>query len=345
MCKLPFHNQHSINDTERPIEVPQELRLHIAKDVVLHIVDDLRGALIEAEREYDRRWIVPWPYVSLSFTHDGFPSSITLARKDGFADFLRRVFAFQDISEEAHGVSQNPLETRFWSKISPFRFIRHVDMLLGWSGYVLDAGYVAEIGAAVRVLSHLHSLTLRTSDMDPLCNGVVQWPPHLGINSVHVHLLGGHWQNEWKRPFFPFTFHPFPNLAALSIQTDISTHNSYDRAPKTRIELHPEFSRRMSTAPHTKFRPKESIDVTLVRLSTDYRQVCKAFMQLTASEQSYIPHERREVTTTVVCRYDSDAEGRWDVVARQKRRTGGSIPQEDDTSSHLQVVGGYDEDA
>ena len=84
--------------------VPPEIRYHIAREVVFALVDGNYEALMTAANDYEGRWVEKWPFVSLSFTNDGFPSSVTLARKEGFEDFLGRVLWYERLSQGQAGM-------------------------------------------------------------------------------------------------------------------------------------------------------------------------------------------------------------------------------------------------
>lgn len=218
----------------KSVPVPLELQ----REVTLHFADELRLDLL---RYCTSRRPNETGSITVIVTHDGLFLSAVV--------FQASAHKVKGWLELVHLSLRWPLDRIpdpawwFWTKSCPLRFLTHIDLTLTrLSPSTLDMKTedVVALGKSLSIL-HLHSLTLRTRYLEPLCNGLILWPPQLRITSILLCLGRQCPPDDWRRPLFPQVFHSFPALACLELQIRQSIHYHSLKS----VQFHPAFERRM----------------------------------------------------------------------------------------------------
>ncbi|KAJ3505035.1 hypothetical protein NMY22_g17723 [Coprinellus aureogranulatus] len=153
-------------------------------------------------------------------TRDGFMVAITLESSTRTVEWLQVVKDYQSLRTPRLKHNLDGF-TKFCLLYSPFRFLIHLDLVL--VGRLFDQNLSeSQVAGMGRYLSRLglHTLTLRTHDVNPLLNGLVQWPRQPSISAIIIYFTRHTQPNQWKRPLFPHAFHAFPRLESLHLDID-----------------------------------------------------------------------------------------------------------------------------
>lgn len=220
-----------------------------------------------------------------SRTHDGYPISVALS---GRTETLRWIAVVEQYN--AHRTPRcrpDPClqnldrNTRFWMIHSPFRSLHILDITLTslLTGENLTVGEVGDLGRHLAWIP-LQRLTLGTQVVDPLFNGVVQWPRLPGIMEVELHFLRGGPPNEWKRPFFPHSLRAFTSLRTLVLQVE---RLGASRSPLAKP--HPLFASYKKSVPYIPRPTGETPTATLRRVAENVSHVCTSLEQISWSER------------------------------------------------------------
>lgn len=116
---------------------------------------------------------------------DGYIVTLALAHRNDIQQIFRRVRQYYALRTPRVRQQALDLNTRFWVKWSPFRHFQFLDLTLtsALTGQRMTASEVGSLGRDLSWIPLL-ALTLRTREVDPLFNGVVQWPCQPTITEV-----------------------------------------------------------------------------------------------------------------------------------------------------------------
>jgi len=222
-------------------------------------------------------------------THDGHPTSVVLHTR---SDVLRWIEVVADYYDHRTPRCRPDLSlqrldenTRFWVVYSPFRFLHTLEITLT-SPLIGEVMTVSEVGNLGRHLAWipLRRLKLRVQAVDPLFNGVIQWPRLPTITGITLQFTRWGPPNEWKRPFFPHVFRPFPNLGTIDLQVE---RLGARRSPL--VNPHPLFTSYSKGFPHLPRQPGETSAMSLKRVAANISNICLSLGQISWSERR---HER-----------------------------------------------------
>ncbi|KAJ3537561.1 hypothetical protein NMY22_g5538 [Coprinellus aureogranulatus] len=181
--------------TSRLLRFPYDVREEIAKQLAGIYQGRIRVALSPDVQTRES---------SFSEAGSGHITSVVLVSSPGILQWARVLEQYHSLRSPRRRMDSNTL---FWIKWSPCKFLQHFDFTItGPLIYqCLSADEVAGLGRQL-ALCPLRSLVLRTQHVDPLFNGVVQWPRQGGVTDVVLVFTRKCPPNEWKRPFFPHLF-------------------------------------------------------------------------------------------------------------------------------------------
>lgn len=222
-----------------------------------------------------------------SETQDGSPTAVVLSTRTEtlrWIGVVEEYFALRTPrcrpSPQLSELDQN---TRFWVMHSPFQHLQTLDITVTgpiW-GQDMTEGEVADLGRHLGWIPLQH-LTLRVRDVNPLFNGIIQWPRLTNITTIGLHFTRGGPANEWKRPFFPHALRAFPGLHTLDLQVERLGDNQCGTA-----NPHPLFASYSEGVPYITRKRGETSAATLRRVATNISYVCPYLEDIKWTQSSH----------------------------------------------------------
>ncbi|KAJ3521513.1 hypothetical protein NMY22_g12284 [Coprinellus aureogranulatus] len=250
---------------------------------------DLRERLMKNHLNWRRRRTnVKTASVTITRAPDGDPTSVVLLTRDELFRWIEVVAYYYSHrtprSRPASTLESLDPNTQFWVLWSPFRSLTFLEITLTGPVHGQDLTTI-EVGNLGRHLAWLplRRLTLRTRLIDQLCNGLIRWPRLPHPTEMVVEFTMKCPPNEWKRPFFPHTFHAFPALASLSLQV---VHAGGNFTPLAAPDFL--FDRHSKGFPHIPRRHRETTPATVERVGRNVSQVCSKLTRMEWRERRYV---------------------------------------------------------
>lgn len=238
----------------------------------------------------------------------GYLTSVILESSDRAQSWFKVIQSYFACLSPRRRMDGNSL---FWIAHSPFQYLQRLELVVtGFSvGQHLTEESMANFGRQLALIP-LQSLCLHTVFLDPLFNGLVQWPRQCTITDIVIYFSRTCPPTAWKRPLFPHIFHPFVALDTLDLHIDGIGKHTPLHDPHPLFDLH-----------NKGFRPSPSRrgevpTETVRRVARNITLVCRQLKQFTCRERRFGNLNRLE-TEFVLCRRVGVAEGEWRQVVQK----------------------------